>query len=104
MTEVWLLTFEDIKLYCQVENSQHLRLAQFYFREGATRIPVCDLRHPTLAPATFNLWSTGGQIADLETLQKVLSLAMTLMESWNANDRKTFKGIFPGEKYELSKL
>jgi hypothetical protein len=104
MAETWLLTFKDTKLFCQVDITQHLRLAQFYFREGATRIPVCDLRHPTLAPATFNLWATGGQIADLEHLQTALTLAVRLMESWNAADCKTFKGIFPGEQYELSKL
>jgi len=104
MPETYLIIFRDIELRCQVEFCPPHKLAQFYSVEGINRIPVCDLRQTGVAPATFSLWSTGGQSADLERLQKALSLAMALMKSWNARDGKTFKGIFPGENYELSEL
>ena len=104
MLETYLIIFRDIELRCQVEFCPPHKLAQFYSVEGINRIPVCDLRQTGVAPATFSLWSTGGQSADLESLQKVLRLAAILMKSWNANDGKTFKEIFPGVRYELSKL
>jgi hypothetical protein len=105
MPETSLVVFEDIKLFCQVDSNPRFKLAQFYFQEGANRIPVCDLRHPSVAPVTFNLWSTGGQIADLERLQKALTLAARLMEAWNDNaDYLVLQIAFEGEQYELSKL
>jgi hypothetical protein len=104
MLETWLVKFTNLNLYCKVDSGHPLRLAQFYFADGNDRDPVCDLRQVGAAPVTFSLWPPVGQIADLERLQKALNLAAKLMKSWNARDGKTFKGIFPGENYELSEL
>jgi hypothetical protein len=104
MPETWLVKFTNLNLCCEVFSGHPLKLAQFYFADGNDRAPVCDLRQVGAAPVTFSLWSTGGQIVDWERLQKALNLAAELMKSWNAKDGKTFKGVFPGEQYELSKL
>jgi len=118
MPETYLIIFRDIELQCQVEFCPPYKLAQFYSVSGNGRIPAnnvketrpvvftlwCEVRQTGIASATFNLLPIDGQIEDLERLQKALNLAAKLMESWDANDGKTFKGIFLGEQYELSTL